>query len=532
MDDDRRLIHEIGEWDEMRARFRWRIPPAFNIAEACSASWARAEPGRTALIHVGDGEVARWSYGALDEAAARFAGALGATGIGRGDRVAVLLSQSPETLIAHLGALRLGAVSLPLFTLFGEDALAFRLRDSGARAAVTDAANLDRLLALDTPDLQAVWCTGPGRARSFSEDIQTARPARMAPTAADDPAMLIYTSGTTGSPKGALHAHRFLLGHLPAMELHHEGFPRPGDVGWTPADWAWIGGLMDMAMPCLYHGVPLVSRRFPKFDPEAAWRLVADQGLRNLFLPPTALKLMRQAAVPKGVRVRSISSGGESLGDDLREWGRTALGAPVNEIYGQTECNLVVCSTAASQRPGAMGRAVPGHEVAIIAPDGTPSADGDTGEIAVARPDPVMFLGYWNQPEKTDEKFAGRWLRTGDLGRRDADGFFSYVARDDDVITSSGYRIGPSEIEHCLMGHPNVVMAAVVGVPDPERTEIVVAYVVLSGAAEPHDLETDLIDRVRRKVGPYLAPKRIVRVTELPMTPTGKVLRRELRDRG
>jgi acetyl-CoA synthetase len=532
MADDRRLISEIGEWDEMRARFCWRVPDTFNIAEACSATWARAEPQRTALIHVGDGEIARWSYGALDDAAARFAGVLGAAGIKRGDRVAILLSQSPETLVAHLGALRLGAVSLPLFTLFGEDALAFRLCDSGARAAVTDPANLDRLMSLDTPDLQTVWCTGAGAVRSFPDDIRAARPAPMVATRADDPAMLIYTSGTTGSPKGALHAHRFLIGHLPAIELHHEGFPQPGDIGWTPADWAWIGGLMDMAMPCLYHGVPLVSRRFSKFDPEAAWRLVADQGVRTLFLPPTALKLMRQARVPEDVRVRSIGSGGESLGDDLRDWGRTALGAPVNEIYGQTECNLVVCSTSASQRTGAMGRAVPGHEVAIIAPDGTLLPDGEVGEIAVAGPDPVMFLGYWNQPQRTAEKFAGRWLRTGDLGRRDADGFLTYVARDDDVITSSGYRIGPSEIEHCLTGHPDVVMAAVVGVPDEERTEIVVAYVVLRDDAAGDGLEADLTARVRAKVGAYLVPRRIVRVAELPMTATGKVRRQELRARG
>jgi acetyl-CoA synthetase len=240
---------------------------------------------------------------------------------------------------------------------------------------------------------------------------------------------------------------------------------------------------------------------------------------------------MRQVPVPDGVRVRSIGSGGESLGDDLRDWGREALGAPINEIYGQTECNLVIASTESSRRSGTMGRAVPGHDVAVIGPDGEPVADGELGEIAVAAPDPVMFLRYWNQPDKTAEKFAGRWLRTGDLGRRDAEGVFTYVARDDDVITSAGYRIGPSEIEHCLTGHPAVVMAAAVGVPDPERTEIVVAYVVLRDGAGGDELDAELVERVRQRVGAHLVPRRIVRVAELPMTATGKVMRRELRGR-
>ena len=493
---------------------------------------ARAStPDSTAVIHVTEDGVDRWSAARLNDAASRFASVLSAAGVERGDRLAVLLSQGPETLVAHLGAMRIGAVSLPLFTLFGEDALAYRLTDSGARAAVTDPANLDKLMSLGLPDLTTVWCTGPSAARHLADDIAAAAPAPCADTASDDPAMMIYTSGTTGPPKGVLHAHRFLLGHLPSMELHHEGFPQAGDIGWTPADWAWIGGLMDMALPCLFYGVPLVSRRFRKFEPDAAWQLIADHGVRNLFLPPTALKLMRQATVPGDVRIRSIGSGGESLGDDLRDWGRESLRAPINEIYGQTECNLVICSTDAVRRSGTMGRAVPGHEVAVIGPDGAALPDGEVGEIAVASPDPVMFLRYWNQPEKTEAKLSGGWLRTGDLGQRDSDGYFSYVARDDDVITSSGYRIGPSEIEHCLAGHPDVVMAAVVGVPDPERTEIVVAYVVARAGAGP-ELDAELRERVRERLSPHLAPRRIVRVDELPMTATGKVRRRDLRDRG
>ncbi|MBT8475236.1 MAG: AMP-binding protein, partial [Alphaproteobacteria bacterium] len=345
-----RAIPAPGAWDELRKTFRWQVPAGFNIARACCDSWAMADPDRTAIVHIGeDGAVTTWTYGQLKRASDRLANAFAARGVGRGDRVAVLLPQCPEVMITHFAAHKLGAISLPLFTLFGPDALAFRLADSGAKLAVTDPANLEKLVSLrpELPDLKEIYVTGPVRAplRSFGDEIAGASD-QLVPvdTIADDPAILIYTSGTTGSPKGALHAQRFLIGHLPSVELQHEFLPQPGDVGWTPADWAWIGGLMDLAMPCLYHGVPLVSHRFAKFDPEAAYRLIADHGVRNLFLPPTALKLMRQAPVPRGVDIRSIGSGGESLGADLFDWGMTALGAPINELYGQTECNLVVSS--------------------------------------------------------------------------------------------------------------------------------------------------------------------------------------------
>ena len=289
---------------------------------------------------------------------------------------------------------------------------------------------------------------------------------------------------------------------------------------------------MDLAMPCLYHGVPLVAHRMRKFEPDAAYRLIADHSIRVLFLPPTALKLMRQAEVPSGANVRSIGSGGESLGADLLAWGHAALGAPINEIYGQTECNLVVstCHGAMEIRPGTMGRAVPGHEVAVLDSAGQPVAHGETGEIAVRRPEPVMFLGYWNQPGKTAEKFVGDWMRTGDLGVRDADGYFTYVSRDDDVITSAGYRIGPTEIENCLLGDPDVVMAAAVGLPDPVRTEVVTAFVVVRAGAAVDGLADRLVARVKDRVSPHVAPRRVEFVESLPMTATGKVMRRTLRE--
>ncbi len=389
-------------------------------------------------------------------------------------------------------------------------------------------------LRADLPDLAEVYVIGEAAppVRGFWAEIEAAHGAfDAADTAADDPAVLIYTSGTTGPPKGVLHAHRFLIGHLPSIECTHPGFGQSGDCGWTPADWAWIGGLMDMAMPCLYYGVPLVSHRMRKFDPDAAYRLIGAHGVRNLFLPPTALKLMRAAAVPGDVNVRSVTSGGESLGADLLDWGLSALKAPINEIYGQTECNLVLasCHGLMEVRPGSMGRALPGFEVAVLDGEGGTAAAGEMGEICVKAPNPVMFLRYWQKPQATAGKLRGGWLRTGDLGTCDGEGYFTYASRDDDVITSAGYRIGPSEIENCLCGHPDVVMAAAVGVPDPVRTEVVKAFVVLREGADWDGLEAALIARVRDKVSPHVAPRIIERIDALPMTATGKIMRRELR---
>lgn len=533
----RRLLPEGAAWAVLTDGFRWHVPERFNIATACCDSWAAADPDRVALIdHRADGRVDAWSYGRLKTASDRLAAGFRARGLGRGDRVGVLLPQGPAVIVAQFAAMKLGAVALPLFTLFGPEALAYRLADSAARIVVTDGENLAKLMDLraDLPDLAEVYCTdvAPDPVRDFwAEAAAGPGIAAPEPTLAEDPAVLIYTSGTTGPPKGVLHAHRFLIGHLPNIEVSHGFFPQKGDCGWTPADWAWIGGLMDMAMPCLWYGVPLVAHRMRKFEPEAAWQLIRAHGVRNLFLPPTALKLLRQAPVPRDVRLRSVASGGESLGAEMLDWGQAALGCPINEIYGQTECNLVVASGEGlfPTVPGKMGRAVPGMEVAVIDAEGRPVPDGEIGEIAVRRGTPVMFLGYLNKPEKTAEKFTGDWMRTGDLGTRDADGYFAYVARDDDLISSAGYRIGPSEIENCLMGHPDVALAAAVGVPDALRGQVVKAFVVLREGAAWDGLEAALIDRVRQRVSPHVAPREVVRVDALPMTATGKIVRRELR---
>ncbi len=322
--------------------------------------------------------------------------------------------------------------------------------------------------------------------RTTSTLLRAAQSTAFQPVAtrADDPALIIYTSGTTGLPKGALHAHRVLLGHLPGVEMGFDLLPQPGDRIWTPADWAWIGGLLDVLMPALHHGVPVVAKRFEKFTGEAAFALIRDYGIRNAFLPPTALKMMRAVAGAgsgRQVEMRSVASGGETVGAELLSWGREVLGVTINEFYGQTECNMIVSSCAAIMDavPGVMGRPVPGHEVEVIDAAGQPAPDGVQGMIAVKRPDPVMMLGYWADEEATRGKFIGDWLITGDQGVREPDGRLRFVGRDDDVISSAGYRIGPGEIEDCLMRHQAVEMAAAVGKPDALRGEIVKVYVVL-----------------------------------------------------
>jgi acetyl-CoA synthetase len=536
------VLPEAKTYDQLRARFSWRVPARYNIAVDVCDRWAR-DPDRLALIHKqADGSLARYSFLDLQRGSNRLANLLAARGIGRGERVGILLPQAPETALAHLATYKLGAIAVPLFTLFGPEALEFRLRDSSARALVTDGGGLAKLAEIEDrlPELAVVLSVDGATERALDLHGQMAGASdafRPVDTGADEPALIIYTSGTTGPPKGALHAHRVLLGHLPGVELPQELFPQPGDLIWTPADWAWIGGLLDVLLPAWHHGVPVLAHRFAKFDPEQAFQLMAEVGVRNAFLPPTALKMMRRVADPRGrwrYRLRSIGSGGETLGQELLDLGRETFGLTVNEFYGQTECNLIVsnCAGIMPVRAGSMGRAVPGHQVAVVDPQGQAVPDGETGTIAVKGPDPVMFLAYWNNPQATAAKFAGDWLLTGDLGRRDEAGYFRFVGRDDDVITSSGYRIGPGEIEDCLLKHPAVALAAAVGVADPLRTQRVKAYVVLNPGHEPDQgLAQEIQDFVRRRLAAHEYPREVAFVDSLPMTATGKIMRRELRRR-
>jgi acetyl-CoA synthetase len=454
--------------------------------------------------------------------------------------VAILLPQSAEVAIAHIAIYKLGAVAVPLAGLFGVDAIAYRLEDSGARALITDAAGLAKLRAIaePPPGLRPVISVDgdDGEAQGLAKLCEREAPEFTAlDTGPDDPALMIYTSGTTGPPKGALHGHRVLLGHLPCVGITHEFTPQPGDRFWTPADWAWAGGLLNVLLPSLHHGLPVVARKFAHFDPQDAFRLMADYEVRNTFIPPTALRMLRTVKEPRGrfeLRLRTIGSGGEALGAETLAWGREALRLTINEFYGQTECNLVLasCGALGVVKPGAIGKKVPGHEVAIIRPDGTPCEPDEAGEIAVRRPDPVMFLAYWNRPEATREKFIGDWMTTGDMGVADAEGYVRFSGRTDDLITSAGYRIGPTEIEDCLIKHPAVALAAVVGKPDALRTEIVKAFVVLKEGRTPSDaLAAEIQAFVRARLSAHEYPREVAFRDSLPLTTTGKVIRRQLR---
>jgi acetyl-CoA synthetase len=537
------MLERRDSYEALYRDFQWRLPERFNIGVAVADAWAAREPDRVALLDYDPhGEPATLTYGELAARSNAFARALRANGVRRGDRVALLLPQCFETAIAHVAIYKLGAIAVPLALLFGVEALEYRLQTAGVKAIVTTEAGAARLAAITArlPVLETVISIdgASGGVLGFDALVRDHPSAPVAePTGPDDPALMIFTSGTTGPPKGALHGHRVLLGHVPGVQMPHEFLPRPGDRLWTPADWAWAGGLLNILLPGLYLGVPVVSARFERFDPESALGLVDRMAVRNAFIPPTALRMLKSTgdlARRFDLDLRTIGSGGEALGRETYDWARAEFGITINEFYGQTECNLVLASCAAIgvSRGGAIGKPVPGHEVAVIDADGRRMASGEAGQIAVRRPDPVMFLEYWRNPEATAKKFVGDWMTTGDQGIEDEDGYFHFFGRDDDVITSSGYRIGPGEIEDCLTGHPSVALAAVVGKPDALRTEIVKAYVVLREGAEGDEaMRAGITQWVRERLSAHEYPREVEFVDSMPLTTTGKVIRRIFRDR-
>ncbi|MGI3903565.1 MAG: AMP-binding protein [Janthinobacterium lividum] len=513
----------------------------FNIGTATVDRWAAAEPDRPAIVDLQGATPRVTTYGTLRDTSDRLALALRRLGVEAGDRVAVFLPQGAAALVAQCAAYKLGAIVLPLAAVFGADALAYRFADAGVTLAITDARGAARIAAIrpSPVTLQTVISVDgrDGGVLGFDEllDRETGDFTPL-DTAADDPALMIYTSGTTGQPKGALHGHRVLAGHLPGLRYSHAGFPADGDLMWTPADWAWAGGLLNAVLPALHDGVPVVAHRGEGFDAEGVFRMLADHPVTRAFIPPTALRMLRAAAPDgvEGLRLRSVTAAGEALGADTQAWATRVFGCPVDDVYGQTECNYVLGSAAARgiARPGTIGRATPGHEIAVLRPDGTRCAPGEPGGIAVRRPDPTLFLGYWNRPDATAAKSVGDWMTTGDQATMDQDGYVAFLGRDDDIITSSGFRIGPVEIEESLLRHPAVAAAAVVGRPDPLRTEIVKAFVVLRPGVQPSEALAAEIQRfVRTRLSAHEYPRVVEFVTSLPMTTTGKVMRGVLRAR-
>jgi acetyl-CoA synthetase len=575
------VSHGRDNWAALHAGFRWQVPAQFNIAEVCCARWAR-QPDATKRIAVrahsarpaGRFPSENLTYAQLQERASRLANLLVTLGVHRGDRVAIVMPQRFETAIAYMAVFQLGAVAMPLSMLFGPEALEYRLQNSEAVVAICDEssiANLDEVRG-NCPALRTVIGVGAAAAKAdldyAAEMAAQSADFIAAQTHADDAAVLIYTSGTTGPPKGALIPHRALVGNLPGFVCSQNWFGFDGGrnaetqaVFWSPADWAWTGGLMDALLPTLYFGRPIVAFN-GRFSPEVAFTLMQEHGVTHTFLFPTALKAMMKAYPTPSkqftLKLQAIMSAGEAVGDAVFAYCREQLNVTVNEMFGQTEINYVVgnCSmNGATQdgrgwpaRAGSMGRPYPGHRVAVIDDDGHECPPGVPGDVAVNRydvhgePDPIFFLGYWRNDDATRRKYTGDWCRTGDLATRDEDGYLWYQGRADDVFKAAGYRIGPSEIENCLVKHPAVANAAVVPKPDPERGALVKAYVVLapdfvaaraiakpSAAAFDAQLTAELQAHVKGKLAPYEYPKEIEFIDALPMTTTGKVQRRVLR---
>jgi len=531
--------------------FRWLIPTNLNIGVECCHRWAQSTAhARQIAIFFEDegGQREIWTYERLSQTANQLSNGLARMGVKRGDRVAVVLGQRPETVVAHMAIYSLGAIVLPLSNLFGPEALEQRIKDAEARVAIfdeTSSVNVLAALPRCTALKQLVGINVQDERVLHWRSLLIRQPTefKLVQTKSADPAILLYTSGTTGAPKGALLPHSVLIGNLPGFVASQNWFPQPGDVFWSPADWAWTGGLMDALLPTLYFGQSIVGTR-GRFSAERAFEIMERYRVTNTFLFPTALKMMMKA-VPEPrdqyrLVLRAIMSAGESVGETVFSWCQQALGITPNEMFGQTEMNYLVGNSHEKwpARPGSMGRPYPGHRVAVIDEAGNICPVGEIGDVALNRfdihghADPILFLGYWRNEVATIEKFTGDWCRTGDLAKMDEDGYLWYAGRADDVFKSSGYRIGPCEIENCLLEHPAVANVAVVPKPDEARGAIVKAFVVLTGEYQnqPKQAITEALQQhVSSRLAPYEYPKEIEYIAELPMTTTGKIQRRVLR---
>ena len=571
-----RVSHPYDAYENVHRQFGWHVPAQFNMAEVCCARWARSKAHKHApaiVEHQQSPQTCKtWSFGDLHQAANRLSKELQKRGVFKGDRVAIVMPQRFETAVAYMAVLQLGAVAMPLSMLFGPEALAFRINDSGAAVALCDERSAPVLSGLrhECSGLKSILDVPKLMAKANAGALQEVK-FKAIGTLSEDPAVLIYTSGTTGNPKGALIPHRALIGNLtgflcsqnwfgfkplhqahPALPLVDELPAGSNAIFWSPADWAWTGGLMDALLPALYFGRPIVAFN-GRFTPDAAFDILDQHAITHSFLFPTALKAMMKSEAQPRQRYRLVLEGlmsaGEAVGDAVFAYCRDQLGVVVNEMFGQTEINYVVgnCHIFWPPKPGSMGKGYPGHQVALIDEAGRLSPVGQPGEVAVNRydrhghPDPVFFLGYWKNSKATQDKYTGDWCRTGDVAVQDAEGYLWYQGRTDDMFKSAGYRIGPGEIENCLVKHAAVANAAVVPKPDADRGTLVKAYVVMSPeflaqralAQNPLNFDQEVIQQLQQHVrgllAPYEYPKEIEFTDQLPMTTTGKVQRRFLR---
>ena len=542
------MLPKILNYDRLYNTFNLNIPLKFNIASATIDKFANTN--RVALKNIKfNGELENLSFGFIQKKSNQLANALDNLNLNRNDRVGIILGQCPETLISHISCFKSGKISIPLFNLFGVEALKFRLNDSSASVVICDKYGLEKLKKIkdSLPSLKYIICTDKYDNRKdilfFDSLLSKSKDEyKNLNTDSDDPALIIYTSGTTGDPKGALLPHRTLLGHIPGVEMPHQFLSSDlsnNDCFWTPADWAWIGGLFDVLLPSLYFGIPVLSYRSTKFDPEFTFDLMEKFEVKNTFLPPTSLKMMKSFNLYKSrdkLNLRTVGSGGEALGEELLNWGKEILNVGINEFYGQTECNLTVSNNGfiMKQKLGSIGRPVPGHVVKLMKEDGRfISKSNDEGEIVVQSNSPSIFSGYWNNDIETNKKIIDGWLHTGDYATVDDEGYFYFKGRKDDLINSSGYRIGPSEIESTILSLQEVEMVAVVGVPDELRGEIIKAVVVPRDKAllknKNENLKYKIKEHVKQNLAAHEYPRLIEFVEELPLTTTGKIKRNLIR---
>ena len=498
-----------------------------------------------ALGYEGPSGAVRWSYQELGERSIRLAGALQEAGLSAGDRVAVMLPKSPELVAALLAVWRAGAVHVPLFTAFGPDAVAYRVRHSGARMVITDSANRGKFAGTDD-DAVAFFCLRAGGTalprgdRDLAAVIEGAPYGLEVPRSGDDLLILLYTSGTTGQPKGVELPVRALASIHAYM---HFGLDvRSDDVFWNIADPGWGYGLWFAILGPMLLGQATLLRGLP-FDAADVLAAIASHSVTNLTAAPTVYRALRAAGVPRGFRdaspLRRASSAGEPLNPELLEWSARELGIPIHDHYGQSELGMPAGfahhpSLHQEPVPGSMGFPAPGYRVAILDSDGRETGPGTTGELAVdVGASPLYwFRGYYRDPERTRERYAHgpRYYLTGDAARWDDAGLLHFASRTDDVITSAGYRIGPFEVESVLLAHPAVAEAAVIGTPDPRRGEAVTAFVVtMPGTPGTPQLAEELQQFVKTRLARHLYPRHVRFTEALPRTPSGKIQRNVLR---